>query len=69
MTKIIANYNLGDILEFKKLHPCGGKQWKVIRTGVDFKLECTTCKRVILIPRIELAKKIKKVIFQTEIPQ
>jgi len=62
-----TSFNLGDILEFKKTHPCGGKQWKVIRTGVDFKLECTTCERVIIIARRELPKKIKKVIYQ--IPQ
>jgi hypothetical protein len=60
MKNIVVNYGLGDILEFKKFHPCGGKDWKVIRTGVDFKLECTTCKRVIIIPRVELNKKVKK---------
>ena len=42
-----------DILKFKKPHPCGGYTWKVLRIGIDYKLECTTCKRVIMIPRIE----------------
>lgn len=68
MTNIVTNYNIGDILEFKKVHPCGGTMWKVIRSGVDCKLECTTCKRIILIPRIEIAKKIKKIITKSEIP-
>ena len=27
-------YEVNDILEFKKEHPCGSKQWKVIKTGV-----------------------------------
>ena len=49
-----------DILTFKKAHPCGGYQWKVKRTGVDLKLECTTCVRLIMIPRVEALKKIKK---------
>ncbi|HHZ17875.1 MAG TPA: DUF951 domain-containing protein [Acholeplasmataceae bacterium] len=62
-------YNNGDIYEFKKAHPCGGKSWKMIRQGVDCKLECTTCKRVILIPRIQLAKKIKKFLYQAENPE
>lgn len=62
MINEVYNFVLGDILEFKKLHPCGGKQWKVVRTGVDYKLECQTCKRIILVPRVELKKKIKKVI-------
>lgn len=51
--------NIDDILEFKKPHPCGGKTWKVKRIGVDFKLECTTCGRLIMIPRIEVMKRIK----------
>lgn len=51
--------NINDIIEFKKPHPCGGKQWKVIRIGVDFKLECTTCGRVIMIPRVDVMKRIK----------
>lgn len=50
---------VNDIITFKKPHPCGGKTWKVLRIGVDFKLECTTCKRVIMIPRIEALKRIK----------
>ena len=53
-------YNVGDILEFKKNHPCGSKNWKVLKTGVTYKLECIGCKRVILIDRVELPKRIKK---------
>lgn len=60
INKVHTNYNVGDILEFKKIHPCGGKEWKIIRVGVDCKLECTTCNRVIIIPRIEIIKKMKK---------
>lgn len=55
-------YDIGTILEFKKEHPCGSKQWKVIKTGVDYKLECVGCKRVVIIPRVDLRKKVKKVV-------
>ena len=48
---------VGNILKFKKTHPCGSSTWKVLRTGIDFKLECTTCKRVIMIARLEVSKK------------
>ena len=50
---------VGDILTFKKNHPCGGSNWKVLRIGVDWKLECTTCGRVIMIPRVDVMKRIK----------
>lgn len=53
-------YEIGDILEFKKNHPCGSKLWKVIKTGVTYKLECLGCQRIILIDRVDLTKKVKK---------
>ena len=55
-------YNIGDIVEFKKPHPCGSKQWQIIRVGVDFKFKCMGCEHVITIPRPEAIKKIKKLI-------
>ena len=51
---------VGDILKFKKPHPCGGYEWKVLRTGIDFKLECTKCQRVIMIARVDAVKRIKE---------
>ena len=53
-------YKENDILVFKKNHPCGGNSWKVLRVGVDYKLECTKCKRIIIIPRFDLNKMVKK---------
>ena len=31
------NIQVGDILTFKKNHPCGGSDWRVLRIGIDFK--------------------------------
>lgn len=53
-------YEVNDILEFKKIHPCGSKQWKVLKTGVTYKLECVGCKRIILMDRVDLPKRVKK---------
>lgn len=55
-------YNLGDIIETKKPHACKGNSWKIVRTGADIKLECQTCKRIIMLPMYELDKKVKKII-------
>ena len=33
-------FNLGDIVEMKKGHPCGGNQWEIIRLGADIKIKC-----------------------------
>ena len=54
-------YEVGTVLEFKKEHPCGSKKWKVLSVGVMYKLECLGCKRMILLPRIDLKKRVKKV--------
>jgi hypothetical protein len=51
---------LQDIIEFKKPHPCGSFQWKVLRTGVDLKLSCIGCGREIMIPRIDAIKRMKQ---------
>ncbi|MBO5138780.1 MAG: DUF951 domain-containing protein [Bacilli bacterium] len=55
-------YNIGSKLLMKKQHPCGGNIWQVKRVGADIKIECTTCGRIVLIPRIDLNKRIKKVL-------
>ncbi len=53
-------YNIGDIVETKKQHPCGSKKWKIKRIGVDFKLECLGCGHEITIERPKAIKMIKK---------
>ena len=37
-------YNVGDIVRTKKIHPCGSKLWELTRVGVDFKLKCLGCR-------------------------
>ncbi|HHT37107.1 MAG: DUF951 domain-containing protein [Candidatus Wallacebacter cryptica] len=54
-------YNVGDILQLRKKHPCGGDEWEVLKSGVDMRLKCVTCGRVILIPRVKLVKQVKEV--------
>ena len=55
-------YNVGDIVELKKIHPCGNKNWEITRVGVDFKLKCLGCDHVILVERPKALKMIKKII-------
>jgi hypothetical protein len=57
---------VGDVLEMKKQHPCGSKQFYVLRSGMDFRLRCQGCSREILIPRSKAEKNIKKIIRETE---
>ena len=59
---MLIEYNVGDIIETKKNHPCGGKTWGILRTGADVKLKCLTCGRIIMLTREETEKRTKKVL-------
>ncbi len=53
---------VGDLLELEKAHPCGSRQWQVLRVGMDFKLRCAGCGHELMIPRSKAEKNIKKII-------
>lgn len=56
------NYKLGSKVIMKKEHPCKTNLFEVIRVGVDIKIKCINCGRVVMLPRVEFNKKIKKVV-------
>ena len=55
------NINIGDILTMKKQHPCGSKEWEVLRIGADFKLKCCGCEHIVMLPMVKVEKNIKNV--------
>ncbi|MCI0502335.1 MAG: DUF951 domain-containing protein [Fusobacteria bacterium] len=55
-------YKEGMLVMMKKPHPCGGNTWKILRVGADFRIECTNCKRSIMLTREEFTKRVKKII-------
>lgn len=50
---------VGDILKLKKQHPCGSREWEVLRAGADFRLKCMGCGHQIMIARRQLEKNVK----------
>lgn len=60
MTNIIK-ISVGDTLELKKAHPCGGKLFEVLRTGSDIRIICKGCGRDMTFPRDKLEKSIKSI--------
>ncbi len=55
-----VDFRLGDRVQLRKLHPCGGYQWDVVRLGADIGLRCTTCGHRVLLPRRVLERRIKR---------
>ena len=62
-------YTLGDFVEMKKPHACiikeTGKKanrWQITRLGADIKIKCLGCGAIVMFPRREFEKKLKKII-------
>lgn len=53
---------VGDILKLKKQHPCGSREWEVLRIGADFRLKCRGCGHQIMIARRQAEKNVKEII-------
>ena len=53
--------HIKDVVELKKTHPCGSKQWRVLRTGMDFKLKCLGCGHEVMLPRSKAEKNIRSI--------
>ncbi|MBQ7880092.1 MAG: DUF951 domain-containing protein [Clostridia bacterium] len=54
-------YEINDRLTMKKPHPCGGKEWQIVRIGADLKLQCLTCGKYLNITRDELKRRTKSI--------
>lgn len=53
------NFLINDIVIMKKEHPCGSNEWKIIRIGMDVKLQCMGCGRIIVLQRNKFNKSVK----------
>lgn len=57
---------VNDILEMKKPHPCGNRQFLVLRSGMDFRIRCLGCNHEVMVARVKAEKNIKKIIRENE---
>jgi len=55
-------YELHDIVEMKKQHPCGTNRWEIIRMGADIRIKCLGCGQLVMMPRREFNRKMKTVL-------
>lgn len=54
-------YHVGDIVKLKKQHPCGSKEWEILRVGADFRLKCQGCSHQIMVPRKLVEKNTREI--------
>ena len=62
----IIKFKVGDIIELKKPHPCGSKEFKIMRVGSQMRIICVGCGRDMNIDRIKLEKATKNIIERLE---
>lgn len=55
-------YSVGDIVKLRKVHPCGGTEWEVLRVGMDFRIKCRNCGRVVMLSRPDFEKSVKTIV-------
>ena len=58
----IKKFEVGDVLEMKKTHPCGARRMRVLRIGSDIRIVCVGCGRDVTVAREKLEKNIRKII-------
>jgi hypothetical protein len=51
-------FRIGDRIELRRPHPCGGQAWDVDRLGADLGLRCATCGRRILLERRHVERRL-----------
>lgn len=59
---MVLELKLGDVLKLKKVHPCGGYEWEVVRLGADIGITCLECRRHVLLSRSILERRIKEIL-------
>ncbi len=47
---------VGDVVEMRKVHPCGATRWAINRVGADIGLTCSGCGRRVMLSRRDFAK-------------
>lgn len=52
----------------KKPHPCGSKEWEILRTGMDFRIKCQGCGHMVMLPRAKFERAVREIV-QKATPQ
>jgi len=55
------DFEVGDRIIMKKPHPCGSKEWEVLRVGIDFRIRCCGCDHQIMVPKKLVEKNTKSI--------
>ncbi len=57
---MLTDFGLGDRVEMRKKHACGGNEWIITRTGADIRIRCVKCGRSVMLDRGDFMRAAKK---------
>ena len=52
----------GVMVKMKKPHPCGSNSWELIRMGMDVKIKCLNCGRMVSFKRKKFEKALREIL-------
>jgi hypothetical protein len=56
----VPEIKLGDVVKLRKVHPCGGDEWQVVRLGADIGIKCLECGRRVLLERSVFERRVRR---------
>lgn len=66
---MVLELRLGDRVQLRKPHACGGSEWTIVRLGADIGLRCRTCQHRVLLERPTLERRIKRFLERGPAPE
>ena len=54
--------HVGDLVKMRKAHPCGNAVWRITYVGVDIKMRCEKCQRIVMLERPVFEKRVRKLL-------
>ncbi len=55
-----------DVVRLRKKHPCGGDEWQVVKLGVDIRIKCLKCQKLVLLERGALERRMKTLVSKSQ---
>ncbi len=62
MSKPPLDIRVGDIVQMRKPHPCGGDTWQIVRIGAEIGIRCLTCNRKVMLMRSDFERRVKRIV-------
>jgi len=57
---MVMEIKVGDVVQLRKIHPCGSYDWRVVRVGADIGIKCVKCERRVLLERSVFERRVKQ---------